>query len=75
MSNSPGRSNKLHAPGQPFNRRYAKVSEVAEYLHVSHRTVRTMLEDGRLTAYRLGTRVVRIDLNEVDAAMAPGGAA
>jgi hypothetical protein len=34
-----------------------------------------MLEDGRLTAHRLGKRVVRIDLNEVDATMASGGAA
>ena len=71
MSNSPGRSNKLHAPG----RRYAKIAEVARYLHVSDRTVRQMLEDGRLTAHRLGKRVVRIDLNEVDATMASGGAA
>jgi len=35
-----------------------------------------MVADGRLTAYRAGTRLVRLDLNEIDAAMQPfGGAA
>jgi hypothetical protein len=36
-----------------------------------------MVADGRLTAYRISSRVVRLDLNEVDAALEPcsGGAA
>ena len=35
-----------------------------------------MIADGRLTGYRCGNRLVRVDLNEVDAAMKPyGGAA
>lgn len=56
-------------------RRYAKISEAAEYLHVHEITVRAMLADGRLTRYQLGPRVVRVDLNEIDAAMAPRGVA
>jgi excisionase family DNA binding protein len=53
-------------------RRWASLTETANYLGVSLRTVRTMITDGRLTAYRgLGKRVIRIDLNEVDAAMRP----
>ncbi len=56
-------------------RRYAKISEVAEYLHVHEITVRAMLADGRLTRYQLGPRVLRVDLNEVDAAMAAAGGA
>ncbi|WP_045821118.1 excisionase family DNA-binding protein [Williamsia herbipolensis] len=50
-------------------RRYAKPKVAAEYLGVTVRTIENMVADGRLTAYRLGSRVVRIDLNEVDAAM------
>jgi excisionase family DNA binding protein len=57
-------------------RRYVKLTEAAEYLGVTPRTVRQMVADGRLTGYRSGTRLVRVDLNEVDAAMKPfGGAA
>jgi excisionase family DNA binding protein len=50
-------------------RRWATVAETAEYLRVSDRAVRLMLNDGRLTSYRLGPRIVRIDLAEVDTAM------
>jgi excisionase family DNA binding protein len=57
-------------------RRYVKVAEAADYLQVTDRTIRQMVADGRLTAYRSGTRLVRLDLNEIDAAMQPfGGAA
>ncbi len=57
-------------------RRYGKISEAAEYLGVTDRTIRQMIADGRLTGYRNGNRLVRVDLNEVDAAMQPfGGAA
>jgi excisionase family DNA binding protein len=46
------------------------------YLGVTDRTIRAMVADGRLTAYRgLGSRVLRIDLNEVDRVMESGGAA
>jgi excisionase family DNA binding protein len=56
-------------------RRYAKPAEAAEYLGVTTRTIRQMIADGRLTAYRSGTRLVRLDLNELDAAMQPFGGA
>lgn len=57
-------------------RRYIKIAEAAEYLQVTDRTVRQMLADGRLRGYRSGQRLVRLDLNEIDAAMKPfGGAA
>lgn len=63
----------IHAVVQ---RRYAKLKEAAAYLHVTERTVRQMIADGRLVGYRSGGRLVRVDLNEVDAAMQPfGGAA
>jgi len=60
----------------PVRRRYVKIVEAAEYLRVADRTIRQMIADGRLTAYRSGGRLVRLDLNEIDAAMVPfGGAA
>ncbi len=56
-------------------RRYAKISEAAEYLAVNERTVRDMIADGRITGYRNGPRLIRVDLNDIDASMqAYGGA-
>ena len=56
-------------------RRWASTKQVAEYLGIIERTVRLMVADGRLTAYYLGSRIVRFDLNEVDAAMTPKASA
>lgn len=57
-------------------RRYVKIAEAAAYLDVTDRTIRQMIADGRLTGYRSGSRLVRVDLDEIDAAMRPfGGAA
>ncbi len=61
---------------QTTPRRYASITAGAEYIAVTTRTIRQMIADGRLTGYRCGTRLVRIDLNELDAVMQPfGGAA
>uniref|UniRef100_A0A5Q5CFD0 DNA binding domain, excisionase family n=1 Tax=Mycobacterium sp. (strain JLS) TaxID=164757 RepID=A0A5Q5CFD0_MYCSJ len=64
------------AEAQP-RRRYATQAEAAEYLGVTTRTIRQMIADGRLIGYRLNPRFIRVDLNEIDAAMTPtgGGAA
>lgn len=57
-------------------RRWASIQDTADYLGVAERTVRQMISDGRLSAYRNGRKMIRLDLNEVDAAMKPvGGAA
>lgn len=57
----------------PNRRRYGSIADAAEYLGVTPRTIRQMIADGRLTGYRNGPRLVRVDLNEVDAAMEPFG--
>lgn len=56
-------------------RRYGKLSEAADILGVTERTIRSMISDGRLTGYRNGTRLVRVDLNEIDDKMQPFGGA
>ncbi len=61
-------------------RRYATFAEAGEVLGVSARTVRRYVIDGRLTGYRVGPKLLKVDLNEVDrlarpvAAAGPGGA-
>lgn len=52
-------------------RRWASIDEAADYLGVNRRTIRKMAATGRLTLYRNGARLVRVDLNELDANMAP----
>ena len=47
------------------------VADVAKYLGVSSRTVRNMIADGRLRAYTLGPRILRLRRSEVDAALEP----
>jgi excisionase family DNA binding protein len=48
---------------------YVTQAEAAEYLRVTDRTIRQMIADGRLRAYSLGNRVIRLRLDEIDAAM------
>lgn len=56
-------------PNQSIARRYVKSHEAAAYIGVTPRTIRKMVADGRITAYRNGSRILRVDLNELDAAM------
>jgi excisionase family DNA binding protein len=58
------------ANGKPVGRRYARINDAAAYLDVNPITVRQMISDGKIKAYRSGQRIVRVDLNELDAMMA-----
>jgi excisionase family DNA binding protein len=51
--------------------RYASLSDAAEYIGVNEKTVRRRIADGTLIGYRLGGRLLRVDLNEVDQALRP----
>lgn len=48
-------------------RRWVSQAEAAEHLGVTDRTLRRMIAAGELPAYRLGKRLLRIDLADVDA--------
>lgn len=50
-------------------RRYVPLDAAAAYLSCSTRHVRDMIARGELTGYRLGAKSVRVDLNELDAAL------
>lgn len=52
-------------------RRLVSLSEAADYLGVTALTVRRRIADGRLTGYRIGPKVLRVDLNEVEALVSP----
>ena len=52
-------------------RRFASIAAAAEYAAVGTKTVRRWIATGELTGYRAGTRIIRIDLNELDAMLRP----
>jgi excisionase family DNA binding protein len=45
----------------------ASLAEVADTLGCSTKTVRRYIADGRLTGYRMGPRLIRVDMAEVAA--------
>lgn len=55
----------------PELRRYCTIAEAAEYIGASTKFVRALIARGDLTGYRIGSRAIRIDLRELDAAMTP----
>jgi excisionase family DNA binding protein len=48
-------------------RQYATIQTAAETLACSQRTVRRMIAAGELTGYRVGKRLLRVDLAELNA--------
>ncbi len=51
--------------------RLVPVPAAARHAQVSEKTVRNWFDQGLLTRYRLGVRLVRADLNEIDALARP----
>lgn len=52
-------------------RRLATITSAAEYAVCSPKTISRRISDGSLTGYRMGARLVRVDLNELDAMLRP----
>lgn len=52
-------------------RRPASQQHAAEYAGVHVNTIRRRVADGSLTGYRFGPRLIRVDLDEIDALMNP----
>ena len=52
-------------------RRIATVAEAAEHYGVCTKTIRRYITDGRIPSHRLGPRLIRVDLDELDAVLMP----
>jgi excisionase family DNA binding protein len=46
--------------------RWADLGEAATYSHLSRKTLRRWIDEGLLPATRLGPKIIRIDLNDLD---------
>jgi excisionase family DNA binding protein len=62
-------------PRQPADRRYASIGQAADYAGVSSRTIRRYIVAGRITGYRVGPKLLKVDLNEIDRIITPVAAA
>ena len=52
-------------------RTFITLADGAARLEVNPRTIRRYIADGRLTGYRVGPRLIRLDAAEVDGLLAP----
>lgn len=50
----------------PSSRRLVSIADAAEYADVHPATIRRYISSGRLTGYRVGPRLVKIDLAELN---------
>jgi excisionase family DNA binding protein len=63
----PGKSNKI----QFHHAEVVSISEAAARLGVSHKTIRRMIADGRLPAFRVGGGPIRTYADDVEALKIP----
>ncbi len=55
----------------PRQRRYGSIAEAADLVGASTKTIRRRIADGTLTGYRMGPRLIRVDLSEIERVLAP----
>ena len=70
----PGKSNKFANRGQ--RPELIGLQEAAACCNVDPRTIRRWIAAGRINAYRVGPRLIKVDVAELDKVLRPvGGAA
>ncbi|MFY2790522.1 excisionase family DNA-binding protein [Rhodococcus sp. MALMAid1271] len=63
--------NPAPGTGGNYSRRLARISAAAEQLDVSERTIQRWIAEGRITGYRVGGKLLRVDLEQIDALARP----
>lgn len=68
------RSRRRHNNQRPA---YLGIPEAAAYLDVDTKTIRRLIASNRLAGYRLGNRIIKVKVADLDAVLTPmqGGAA
>ncbi|RPA12758.1 helix-turn-helix domain-containing protein [Gordonia sp. OPL2] len=49
-----------------MNRSFVSITEAADYVGVSSKSIRRYISDGRLRAYRTGPKLLRIRMADLD---------
>jgi excisionase family DNA binding protein len=63
---APSRSSRRRNP-----RRLASITAGADYANVCRRTIYNWVQAGRLTGYRTGPKLIKVDLDAIDALIRP----
>ena len=61
------RPRKLTTPADPPARRYGSPAAAAAIYDCDPKTIRRWITSGLITGYRVGGRMVKVDLNEIEA--------
>jgi excisionase family DNA binding protein len=74
QSASPNRKSRRASIPRPA---YLGIPEAAAYLDVDHKTIRRLIASRQLAGYRLGNRIIKVKVTDLDAVLTPmhGGAA
>jgi len=56
----------MNTPSQTSRRQYESVGDAAARVGVSTKTVRRWIASGQLAGYRMGSRLLRVDPDDVD---------
>lgn len=56
---------------QTAPRRLVGINNAAEYADVCSKTIRRWIAAGHVPGYRVGPRLLKVDLNEIDAMLRP----
>ena len=69
----PGRANKPHTTAEDIltTRQSVDIANAAAYLGVSHKTVRRLIAEGKLPAFRVAGRAIRVHADDVEALKEP----
>jgi excisionase family DNA binding protein len=65
--------NKSSPSTERGEHRFVRVNKAAAYWDVHPVTIRKMIDDGKIKAYRIGRRLLRVDLAEIETLMAGEG--
>ena len=68
-SAQPNRAARRHP--EKFQRAYVGIAEAATYLDVDPKTIRRLIASGELRAYRLGSKVLKVKLADLDGVLTP----
>lgn len=62
-------SGRSTQPSTSPSKRLVDLADAAAYAACCRKTIRRRIADGTLHGYRLGKRLLRVDLNEIDEAL------
>lgn len=71
MGNTQSQAAKKPSPTARSEARYVSQKEAAERWGVSVDVIRRLIASGQITGYRLNRRIIRVSVEEVDAAFRP----